>query len=119
MTSIEDEESGVQRPQWSNSMEFMMSCIAMAVGLGNIWRFPFVAFDNGGGAFLVPYLIVLLVIAKPMYYLEVCLGQFRSGGPVHVWALSPALKGKLTAGNVKAECASSNVLFPSYSSVNI
>jgi solute carrier family 6 amino acid transporter-like protein 5/7/9/14 len=84
----------------------------MAVGLGNIWRFPFIAFNNGGGAFLIPYLIVLFVIGKPMFFLEVSIGQFVSGGPVKVWALSPALKGKLTAGNVKAVCANSNMLFP-------
>jgi solute carrier family 6 amino acid transporter-like protein 5/7/9/14 len=109
---IEEEQSGPQRQQWANEMEFLMSCIAMAVGLGNIWRFPFIAFNNGGGAFLIPYLIVLFLIGKPMYYLEVCIGQFVSGGPVKVWALSPALKGKLTAGNVQAVFASSNMLFP-------
>jgi solute carrier family 6 amino acid transporter-like protein 5/7/9/14 len=84
----------------------------MCVGLGNIWRFPFIAFDNGGGAFLIPYIVVLFVIGKPMYYIEVSIGQFVSGGPVKVWALSPAMKGKLRGGNVKAVCASSNMLFP-------
>lgn len=41
-----------------------MSCIATSVGLGNIWRFPFTAYENGGGAFLIPYLIVLFLIGK-------------------------------------------------------
>jgi len=109
VTTDEDEESGPQRQQWSNGVEFVMSLIAMAVGLGNIWRFPFIAYSNGGGAFLIPYLVVLFLIGKPMYYLEVCIGQFVSGGPVKVWALSPALKGKLTAGIVKAVCATSNM----------
>lgn len=119
MAPTEDEDADTPRQQWSNETEFVMSCIAMAVGLGNIWRFPFVAFDNGGGAFIIPYIIVLLLIAKPMYYLEVCIAQFVSGGPVQVWALVPALKGKLTAGSVKAVCASSNMLFPSYSSFDM
>nr|CAI5822955.1 unnamed protein product [Callosobruchus analis] len=72
-----------------------MSCIAMNVGLGNIWRFPFVAYDNGGGAFLIPYLIVLVLIGRPMYYLEMCLGQFNSRGNVKIFEnLAPVLKGK-------------------------
>lgn len=72
-----------------------MSCIAMSVGLGNIWRFPFVAYQNGGGAFLVPYLIVLFLIGRPIYYLEMCLGQFSSRGNVKMFfRLAPVLKGK-------------------------
>jgi solute carrier family 6 amino acid transporter-like protein 5/7/9/14 len=67
----------------------------MSVGLGNIWRFPYTAFRNGGGAFLIPYIVVLFLIGKPLYYLEMAVGQFVSGGPVKVWVLSPALKGTL------------------------
>lgn len=71
-----------------------MSCIAMNVGLGNIWRFPFVAYENGGGAFLIPYVLVLLLMGRPMYYLEACLGQFVSRGNVKMFEnLAPALKG--------------------------
>lgn len=71
-----------------------MSCIATSVGLGNVWRFPFVAYENGGGAFLIPYVIVLFLIGKPMYYLECVLGQFSTRNSVKVWALNPAMKGK-------------------------
>lgn len=46
---------------WSNSIEFLMSCVALSVGFGNIWRFPFTAYENGGGAFLIP------VINKNIY----------------------------------------------------
>ncbi|XP_059047002.1 sodium-dependent nutrient amino acid transporter 1-like [Achroia grisella] len=74
-------------------MEFLMSCIATSVGLGNVWRFPFVAYQNGGGAFLIPYIIVLILIGKPMYYLETVLGQFSSSNCVKIWGLSPAMKG--------------------------
>ena len=112
MTTAEDEGSGVQRQQWSSGIEFLMSCIAMSVGLGNIWRFPFIAFNNGGGAFLIPYIVVLFLIGKPLYYLEMCMGQFVAGGPVHVWKISPALKGKLTAVNIKAVRATSNTGCP-------
>ena len=54
---------------WGKPIEFLMSCISMSVGLGNVWRFPFTAYQNGGGAFLIPYLIVLLFIGKPLYFL--------------------------------------------------
>jgi SNF family Na+-dependent transporter len=71
----------------------------MSVGLGNVWRFPFTAYRNGGGAFLIPYIVVLLLIGKPVYYMEMSIGQFVAGGPVKAWAVSPALKGKLRDGN--------------------
>ncbi|GBP42003.1 Sodium-dependent nutrient amino acid transporter 1 [Eumeta japonica] len=82
-----------ERTVWDNPIEFLMSCIATSVGLGNVWRFPFVAYNNGGGAFLIPYIIVLVVIGKPMYYLETVIGQFSSRNCVKVWSLSPAMKG--------------------------
>lgn len=81
------------RPVWGNSIEFLMSCISMSVGLGNIWRFPFTAYENGGGAFLIPYIIVLIIIGKPMYYLEMILGQFSSRSGVKIWSLNPLFKG--------------------------
>lgn len=87
----DDPENG--RMVWSNQIEFLMSCIATSVGLGNVWRFPFIAYQNGGGAFLIPYIIVLFLVGKPMYYLECALGQFSSRNSVKVWALSPAMKG--------------------------
>ncbi|XP_073945333.1 sodium-dependent nutrient amino acid transporter 1-like [Choristoneura fumiferana] len=87
------EDRRENRPKWDNQIEFLFSCIAMSVGLGNVWRFPFVAYNNGGGAFLIPYLIVLAVIGMPMYFLETVLGQFSSSNCVRVWALSPAMKG--------------------------
>ncbi|XP_055688296.1 sodium-dependent nutrient amino acid transporter 1-like [Lutzomyia longipalpis] len=92
----ETEESGEEveeRAQWSNSTEFLMSCIAMSVGLGNIWRFPYIAYQNGGGAFIIPYIIVLIIVGKPMYFLEMILGQFSSKSSLKVWCLSPFFKG--------------------------
>ena len=65
----------------------------MSVGLGNVWRFPQTAAKNGGGAFLIPYLIVLIFIGRPLYFLEATLGQFSSYGPVKLWQAVPILKG--------------------------
>ncbi|ERL91033.1 hypothetical protein D910_08375, partial [Dendroctonus ponderosae] len=88
------EQSNPDRLSWDKPIEFLMSCIAMNVGLGNIWRFPFVAYENGGGAFLIPYILVLMLMGRPMYYLEACLGQFASRGNVKIFEnLAPALKG--------------------------
>lgn len=65
----------------------------MSVGLGNVWRFPFVAYDNGGGAFLIPYFIVLIIIGRPLYFLEMVIGQFSSSGTVKIWNVAPLAKG--------------------------
>lgn len=70
-----------------------MSCIALSVGLGNVWRFPFAALDNGGGAFLIPYLVVLLLVGKPIYYMEMILGQFSTRGSIHVYDMVPLMRG--------------------------
>lgn len=82
-----------QREHWSRGVEFLFSCIAMSVGLGNLWRFPFVAYKNGGGAFLIPYIIVLFVIGKPGYFLEMALGQFASRGTIKVYDCAPIMRG--------------------------
>ena len=51
-------------------------------------------FRNGGGAFLIPYLIVLTLIGRPLYFLELAMGQFSSSGSVKVWNMVPAARGK-------------------------
>lgn len=90
--SLATEDLGV-KSSWNNSIEFLMSCIAMSVGFGNIWRFPFTTYENGGGAFLIPYIIVLFVVGKPFYYLEMILGQFTSSSSIRIWNMSPAFVG--------------------------
>lgn len=86
-------DNETERDQWNNQLEFLLSCISMSVGLGNVWRFPLIAYQNGGGAFLIPYLIVLFVIGKPLYFMELALGQFSSYGAVKVWKCVPFFKG--------------------------
>jgi len=54
----------------------------------------FTALENGGGAFVIPYLIVLVLVGKPVYYLEMLLGQFSSRGSVKVYDFSPIMRGE-------------------------
>uniref|UniRef100_A0A7E4VEG9 Transporter n=1 Tax=Panagrellus redivivus TaxID=6233 RepID=A0A7E4VEG9_PANRE len=74
-------EGGHERQQWDSSFQFMLATISYAVGLGNIWRFPSLAYENGGGAFLIPYVFVSFLIGFPLLYLELSLGQFARAGP--------------------------------------
>ena len=93
------ESSLLQNPslrsqQWTNSREFLLSCIAMSVGLGNVWRFPYVAYENGGGAFLIPYFIMLFLVGRPIYFMELIMGQFSSMTATKVWKeMTPLFRG--------------------------
>ncbi|KAF3832988.1 hypothetical protein F7725_026653, partial [Dissostichus mawsoni] len=91
----EDEEGDENkaRGNWTNKLDFILSMVGYAVGLGNVWRFPYLAFQNGGGAFLIPYLTMLGIAGVPIFLMEVALGQFASQGPVSVWKCIPALQG--------------------------
>lgn len=92
-SNTSDDKSSKPRDSWGNDLEFLMSCIALSVGLGNVWRFPFAALENGGGAFLIPYLCVLLLVGKPIYYLEMLVGQFSGRGSVNVYDIVPLMRG--------------------------
>jgi len=70
------------RGEWGSRLGFIMAAIGSAVGLGNIWRFPYTAASNGGGAFLIPYMIALLTAGIPILILEFGLGhKIRSSAP--------------------------------------
>ncbi|CAM1296751.1 SLC6A7 (predicted) [Pycnogonum litorale] len=87
-------ENTPSKQQWGSKIEFMLSAIGLAVGLGNIWRFPFKCFENGGAVFLIPYIVMLVLVGIPVYFLELSLGQFSGRGPIEAWNQSiPILKG--------------------------
>lgn len=72
-----------KRETFSSRKLFILSAIGSAVGLGNIWRFPYVAYDNGGGAFLIPYLCALLTAGIPLLFLDYSIGhKFRGSAPL-------------------------------------
>jgi len=68
---------------FSSRKVFIFAAIGSAVGLGNIWRFPYVAYEGGGGAFLIPYLVALLLAGIPLLYLDYSIGhRFRGSAPL-------------------------------------
>lgn len=86
--------TGDLRETWSGKVDFLLSVIGFAVDLANVWRFPYLCYKNGGGAFLVPYCIMLFVGGIPLFYMELALGQFHRKGAITCWGrIVPLFKG--------------------------
>ncbi len=83
MSSAAIEEHEQRRGRFTSRRVFILAAIGSAVGLGNIWRFPYVAYENGGGAFVIPYLVALLTAGLPFLLLDYGLGhRFRGSAPL-------------------------------------
>ncbi|SHE99846.1 sodium-dependent transporter [Vibrio gazogenes] len=69
----------MKREQWGSRAGFILAAVGSAIGLGNIWRFPYMAYENGGGAFFIPYLFAMLTAGIPFMILEFSMGQKHRG----------------------------------------
>ncbi|KAK6045797.1 hypothetical protein COOONC_16699, partial [Cooperia oncophora] len=94
--TFHDDEHVQKREQWDNKTQFYMGVVSYAVGLGNVWRFPYLCQKNGGGAFLIPYVIMMVLLGLPLFLIELGIGQRLRTGPMGVWnAIHPYLGGTL------------------------
>uniref|UniRef100_A0A3Q2YFZ0 Transporter n=1 Tax=Hippocampus comes TaxID=109280 RepID=A0A3Q2YFZ0_HIPCM len=89
-----EKEEADSRPKWDNKAQYILTCVGFCIGLGNVWRFPYLCQSHGGGAFLIPYLLLLVLEGMPLLLLEFAIGQRLRKGSVGVWrAISPYLTG--------------------------
>ena len=70
-----------KKEYWNSRFAFVMAAIGSAVGLGNVWRFPYVCYENGGGAFLIPYFVALFTAGIPLMILEFSVGHWARSAP--------------------------------------
>ncbi|XP_031313637.1 sodium-dependent neutral amino acid transporter SLC6A17 isoform X2 [Camelus dromedarius] len=83
--AADEELDAEDRPAWNSKLQYILAQIGFSVGLGNIWRFPYLCQKNGGGAYLVPYLVLLIIIGIPLFFLELAVGQRIRRGSIGVW----------------------------------
>ncbi|XP_034715820.1 sodium-dependent neutral amino acid transporter B(0)AT2-like [Etheostoma cragini] len=82
------------RAGWNSKIEYFLAQVGFSVGLGNVWRFPYLCHQNGGGAFLLLYVLLMLVVGIPLFFLELAAGQAIRQGSIGVWRyISPKLAG--------------------------
>ncbi|KAG5837196.1 hypothetical protein ANANG_G00236720 [Anguilla anguilla] len=90
-----------ERGQWGSKVEFLLAVAGNIVGLGNVWRFPYLCYKNGGGAFLVPYLLFAVTCGIPLFLLETAMGQYTQEGGITCWRkLCPLAEGIGYAGQL-------------------
>ncbi|MBL7209465.1 MAG: hypothetical protein ISS52_05140 [Dehalococcoidia bacterium] len=70
----------VRRERWGSGLFFIFAAIGSAIGLGNVWRFPYLTYEYGGGAFLMAWLIGLIVMGIPWMMMEFGMGRFHDMG---------------------------------------
>ena len=85
-----EEGAAFERGKFQNSFQYLCTCVSYAIGFSNLWRFPYLCYKNGGGAFLIPYILSLFIAGMPMMYLEMAIGQFSSQGQKGSYKVKPS-----------------------------
>ncbi|XP_070774797.1 sodium- and chloride-dependent GABA transporter 3-like [Enoplosus armatus] len=88
------------RGQWASKAEYILVVVGNVVGLGNVWRFPYLCYKNGGGAFLVPYGLLAVVCGIPLFLLETSVGQYTQEGFITCWSKICPLAQGIGYGNI-------------------
>ncbi|XP_074653462.1 sodium- and chloride-dependent glycine transporter 1-like [Tubulanus polymorphus] len=90
----DEKQTEHKKEKWGSDVEFFLSCVGYGVGLGNIWRFPYLCLRNGGGAFVIAYFTFMIISGIPLYLLELCVGQYSGKSPIAAFeALCPISAG--------------------------
>ncbi|KAF7664501.1 hypothetical protein LDENG_00175160 [Lucifuga dentata] len=90
----EVETDNGDRPAWDSKIQYVLAQVGFSVGLGNVWRFPYLCHQNGGGAFMLLYVFLLLIVGVPLFFMELAAGQSIRQGSIGVWKhISPKLAG--------------------------
>ncbi|XP_046582923.1 sodium- and chloride-dependent GABA transporter 1-like isoform X2 [Haliotis rubra] len=94
-TALQTADSGNNRmhEQWRHQLDYIVTMLGYGIGSGTFIKFPFYCTRNGGGAFLIPFLLFTIIGAMPCVYLEMVIGQYSQSGPINVWNLCPPFKG--------------------------
>ena len=82
---VGEEPNSEERDNWSGRLDFLMYLLGYSVGLGNVWRFPYLAYSNGGGAFVFPFILMLFLLGIPLMFLELAFGQYAALGPAAIF----------------------------------
>ncbi|XP_077361471.1 sodium- and chloride-dependent GABA transporter 2-like isoform X2 [Festucalex cinctus] len=74
-----------ERGYWSTKAEFILTVMGAIIGPGNVWRFPYLCYKNGGGVFFIPYILFMVICGIPLFFLETAMGQYTNQGGITCW----------------------------------
>ncbi|XP_052801546.1 sodium-dependent proline transporter-like isoform X2 [Mya arenaria] len=93
----EDEYNSGTTPRsrmlFSSTCSTYMTLLGFSIGMSDFWRFPFLAYRNGGGAFLIPFVVMIVLCGFPLYFLEYSVSKFSGRGPYRIWDICPMFRG--------------------------